>query len=772
MTDTAIAPSRPASGPPEPDRSADQRKSIREYAALAVLLIGTAVAYFWNLGSNGWANSFYAAAVQSGAKSWKAFFFGSSDWGNSITVDKTPASLWPMEISVRLFGMHSWSMLLPQVLLGMGSVALIWASLRRIAGPAAGLLGGLALAVTPVAALMFRFDNPDAALVFLMLTAVWAMTRALADGRWRWLVLCGLLVGFGFLAKQLQVMLVLPALALTYLIAGPPKLGVRLLQLLAAAVSLLAGAGWWVLIAQLWPADSRPYFGGSEHNSTMELALGYNGLNRLGVGNDGMPGMPGPPPGGGNHHFGFGSDAGLPRLFSESIGGQVAWLIPAALVLFVVGLVLRGRAPRTDAQRSAVLLWGIWALVTGLVFSFMRGIFHQYYTVALAPAVAGTVALGAVLAWRERDKLWVRIALAITTALTTATAVVFLSRVPAFVPWLHWVILAVGLVATVALFVPNPRRLAVGSALAATLATLAAPVAYSIDTIGTPHTGPIVLAGPQSGNGFPGGPPTGGPGNQGGTGNQDGPGGSGNPNEPSGSGGQGSVGNPGGPGAHNGQDVPGDPSGPGAYGDEGMPGGRVAPGGPVLPDGSSVPGDQPIPAAPGTDGGQGGLAGTAGPDASGGPAVPGGAGDAAPQPGDAGKAADRSGGPRRGWSGGPDKALVAMIRDSGAGYTWAAATIGSMSQADLQLDSGQSVMPIGGFGGGDPSPTLEQFEKYVAQGRIHYFVTDTDGPGGGGPGRNKDSTASKITQWVKDHYGSTVVGDKLVYDLTSPRIAG
>ncbi len=270
---------------PKPVSPAAHRAPARtgrwEYPALAALLIGTAVAYIWNLSANGWANSFYAAAVQAGSVSWKAFFFGSSDAANSITVDKTPLSLWPMELSVRVFGLHSWSMLLPQALMGVAAVALLWATVRRPFGPAAGLLAGLALAVTPVAALMFRFNNPDAALVLLMVAAAWAMTRAVADGRWRWLLLTGLFIGLGFLAKQLQVLLVVPALALTYLIAGPPRLGKRILQLFAAGAAMVAGAGWWVLVAQFWPASDRPYFGGSQNNSIIELTLGYNGLGRL-----------------------------------------------------------------------------------------------------------------------------------------------------------------------------------------------------------------------------------------------------------------------------------------------------------------------------------------------------------------------------------------------------------------------------------------------------------------------------------------------------------
>src|SRR5690606_31737189 len=206
-----------------PARKTGRSRAARwEYPALAVLLLATGLSYLYNLSANGWANSFYSAAVQAGSQSWKAFFFGSSDAANSITVDKPPASLWVMELSVRLFGLNSWSMLIPQVLLGLATVALLWATVRRSFGPAAGLITGLVVAVTPVFALMFRFNNPDALLVFLMVAAVWAMTRALEDGRWRWLVLTGTCIGFGFLAKQLQVMLVVPVLALVYLFAGPP----------------------------------------------------------------------------------------------------------------------------------------------------------------------------------------------------------------------------------------------------------------------------------------------------------------------------------------------------------------------------------------------------------------------------------------------------------------------------------------------------------------------------------------------------------------------
>lgn len=692
MTETAIAPGRPADGVATPGRGGT-RSLPWEYLGLAALLGGTAIAYLWNLSANGWANSFYAAAVQSGAKSWKAFFFGSSDWGNSITVDKTPASLWPMEISARLFGMNSWSMLIPQVVIAVAAVALLWSTLRRTFGPGAGLLGGLALAVTPVATLMFRYNNPDALLVLLMIAAVWAMTRALEDGRWRWLLLCGGFVGLGFLAKQLQVLLVVPALALTYLFAGPPRLGKRLLQLLAAGAAVVVGAGWWVLVAQLWPADSRPYFGGSKHNSIIELTLGYNGLQRLGVDSGG--GFGGPPgPGGRGHGPSFGSEAGITRLFSETVGGQIAWLIPAALILCVAAVVLCGNVSRTDTRRAALLLWGGWALVTALVFSFMKGIFHQYYTVALAPGIAGAAAIGAVVLWRQRDRLGVRVVLAAATALTTVTAVIVLDRTPDFVPWLRWIVGVAGAVATVALVIPQPRRTATWTAVLAVLVAIAAPVAYSIQTVASAHNGGIVLAGPKTSGGF------------------------------------GFGFGPGGPAGACG------PAGPDGCAPAGPSGGPAD-------DGSDSAGDNRSPAQPGRTSRPGDPAAD-GPDAT-----------------ERG-AADRPAGPGMGQR--TNQQLIDLLKNNGAGYTWAAAAISSMGAADLQLDSGYAVMPIGGFGGGDPSPTLDRFRADVAEGRIHYFV----GSERSGPGSGATSEASRIAQWVESTYAATDVGGTKVYDLTAP----
>src|SRR4051812_29305961 len=302
------------------------------------LLLATAVLYLWGLGASGWANSFYSAAAQAGSASWKAMFFGASDAAGSITVDKTPLSLWVMSLSVRIFGLSSWSILAPQALIGVGSVGLLYATVRRTSRSAvAGLIAGAVLALTPVAVLMFRFNNPDALLVLLLIGAVASTIRALESTRLkaeglsghpvRWLALGGALVGLAFLTKMLQAFLVLPALAAVYLLAAHTPIGRRLGHLLVAFASMILAAGWWIAIVELWPASSRPYIGGSQTNSILELTLGYNGFGRI-TGNEvGSVGGGGAGGGGGN----WGA-TGLLRLLGSDIGGQGGRPLPAAPV--------------------------------------------------------------------------------------------------------------------------------------------------------------------------------------------------------------------------------------------------------------------------------------------------------------------------------------------------------------------------------------------------------------------------------------------------------
>ncbi|MDQ1289865.1 MAG: hypothetical protein QG622_3431, partial [Actinomycetota bacterium] len=397
---TAADPTSPTSPtPPAGSRDqggrGDQGDPRWTRPALAALLGLTAVGYLWDLSASGWANAFYSAAVQAGTESWSAFFFGSSDAANSITVDKTPLSLWPMVVSARIFGLNSWSLLVPQALMGVASVAVLFATVRRWSGAVSGLVAGAVLAVTPVAVLMFRFNNPDAALVLLLLLGAYAVVRSVdaATGRavTGWIALAGVFVGLAFLAKMMQAFLVVPVFALVFLVAAAGPVAARLGRLLLAGLAMVVAGGWWVAVVELMPASARPYIGGSQNNSVLELMFGYNGLGRLTGDETGSVGG----------RSGWG-ETGWDRMINSEIGGQIGWLLPAALALFVIGLGRAGRAPRTDRARAAYLLWGGWLLVTGLTFSFMAGIFHAYYTVALAPAIGGLVGTGAVELWRDR----------------------------------------------------------------------------------------------------------------------------------------------------------------------------------------------------------------------------------------------------------------------------------------------------------------------------------------------------------------------------------
>ena len=308
---------------------------------LLALLLGTAVLYLWGLGASGWANTYYSAAVQAATKSWKAFFFGSFDASNAVTVDKSPLFLWPMALTARVFGVSSWSILVPEALEGVAAVGVLYLAVRRWFSAGSALLAGAVLALTPVAALMFRFNNPDAALVLLLVVGAYGMIRAVERGSTWWLVFAFSMVGCGFLAKMLQALLVLPAFGLVYLIAAPVSMWKRVWQLTAACAALLVSAGWWIAIVELWPASSRPYIGGSQHNSVLELIFGYNGFGRLTGNETGSVG-------GGGGQTGMWGPTGITRMFGAEFGTQISWLLPAALILLVAGIVWRGTRPRTD----------------------------------------------------------------------------------------------------------------------------------------------------------------------------------------------------------------------------------------------------------------------------------------------------------------------------------------------------------------------------------------------------------------------------------------
>ncbi|WP_041938747.1 MULTISPECIES: ArnT family glycosyltransferase [Frankia] len=754
--------------------------------ALIVLLVGTGVLYLWDLSASGWANAFYSAAVQAGSVSWKAFFYGSSDAGNSITVDKPPASLWVMALSARIFGLNSWSLLVPQALMGVGTVGLLYATVRRQLSAGAGLLAGAVLALTPVAALMFRFNNPDALLVLLLVAGAYATLRAVEQASTRWMVLAGVLVSFAFLTKLLQALVVVPIFALVYLACAPTSFWRRVRQTLAGGLGLLIPAGLFIAIVELVPDSSRPYIGGSQHNSLLELTLGYNGLGRLtgnetgsvggggaggrrgfgllqngaaaalpgggtgagtgtgtgtgaggaaGLANGAAGGMPFPGGGGpgGGRGGGMWGSTGWTRMFGSEVGGQISWLLPAALILLVAGLWITRRAPRTDRLRAAFALWGGWLLVTGIIFSQMKGIFHAYYTVALAPAVGALVGMGAVLLWRHRRHPAAALAGAATIAATTAWSWTLLHRTADWHPWIRYAVLVAGIIATLGFLatVRLPRRASIGVAAVALVAGLLGPGAYAVATAGTPHTGSIPSAGPAgAGFGGPGGFMRRLNGQPGGTGrNQAGgafPGGGQTGTFPGG--GQGTF-----PG---GGQTGGFPGG----GQGGFPGGGQTGGFPGFPGG--------------TTGGAGGTTG-------------GGTGNGAT--GSPGTTQGRGG--MRGGMGGlldaakPSDAIVKLFKQNADSYTWVAAAVGSNSAAGYQLATREPVMPIGGFNGSDPSPTLAQFKKYVTEGKIHYFI----GGGGFGQANGGSNSSQEIAAWITENFTEKTVGGVTLYDLTAPK---
>ena len=478
---------------------------------LLALLAGTAVLYLWGLGSSGWANNYYAAAAQAGTQDWTAWLFGSLDSGNAITVDKPPAALWVMALSGRLFGFSAFTMLLPQALMGVGAVALLYATVRRTSGPAAGLIAGAALALTPVAALMFRYNNPDALLVLLLVAAAYCMVRATETASTRWIALAGCAVGFAFLTKMLQAFLVVPGFALAFLVAAPVGLWKRIGKLLIAAAALIVSAGWYVALVSLWPADSRPYIGGSTDNSLLQLALGYNGIDRVVGGQGGSGGgRPGGGPGGAGNLF-FGGDPGIGRLFGLSMGTEASWLLPAALIGLAAGLWFTRRTARTGHLRAGLLLWGGWLLVTGAVFSFMDGTVHPYYTVALAPAIAALVGISVRELWRGKEFLTPRIALATMAATTGVWAFILLDRTPDWLPALRWIVLA-GSVVAAAVLVVGAHRLGRATAVLAVGAIVfggGATAVYTIETAANAHSGPMTMSGPGRDGGFGGRGPDG-----------------------------------------------------------------------------------------------------------------------------------------------------------------------------------------------------------------------------------------------------------------------
>lgn len=501
--------------------NADEATWVRP--ALAGVLALAAVLYIWNLTVSGYANTYYSAAALSASQSWSAWFFGSFDAANFITVDKPPLSTMVMGLSVRLFGLSSLSILLPEALAGVATVGVLFVAVKRSFGPAAATIAAVVMALTPAAVLIFRFNNPDALLTLLLVASAWALLRSLENGSYRWMAFAASLIGLAFLTKYLQAYLVLPGYALVFGFSANTSLRRRLIGLAVALATVLVTSGWWVAIVQLLPAGSKPFIGGSTTGSPLDLIFGYDGLGRI-FGASGPGGA-----GGGAGGGGFSGDVGLLRLFNDQMFGQIAWLIPLAIVCLIVGLFRRRWAHRTDRALAGCLLWGSWFVVTAVVFSYMSGIIHSYYAVALAPAIAALVGAGLVDLWGVRLRIWLGgIAVGIVCLGSAWFGATLLDRTPGFVPGLGPVAIALAALALLVLVgmslpalaeMAVVKKIALAAAGVGVFATLLAPAAYAIDTTGIaygggdPHPGPgttTTLAGAPGGGVLPGGSLTGG----------------------------------------------------------------------------------------------------------------------------------------------------------------------------------------------------------------------------------------------------------------------
>ena len=463
------------------------RQEWLELGMLAGIAILSAVLYLSALSRNGMGNSYYAAAVKSATISWKAFLFGSLDPGSFITVDKPPFAFWIQAISCRLFGFSSWSMLLPQALAGIASVLILYRIVGRWMGRNAATLAGLAMALTPVAVVIFRLNNPDALLTFLLVSSAWAMWSALERGSTWKLLVAGGLVGLAFTTKMLEAFIVLPAFAIVYLWFAKRSLPRRLLQIVAAGLAVVAGGSWWVLVVALWPSASRPFIGGSSDNSALGLTL-----SRTGGYFDSLPSP------------NFAGSSGWLRMFNEQLGGQISWLLPLALFGLAAGFWVYRSRPRSDLHRAGFILWGLWTLLFVAVFSNAGGVLHPYYTVVLAPSISALVGGGSVALWHlSTSRRWLAWLLPAGIGGSAAWSAFLLGRDSGYAPGLAVAILVVGVLAAVGLGlvlarVVRGRMVRYGLVAAAVACLLAGPFAYAASTISRTVTGPFAAAGPAS----------------------------------------------------------------------------------------------------------------------------------------------------------------------------------------------------------------------------------------------------------------------------------
>ena len=458
---------------------------------------------FFRLGQNQFAdittavNSYYAAAVKSMLMSWHNFFFAAFDPQGFLAIDKPPLGFWVQAVSVRIFGFSAWSLLLPEALAGIGAVVVLYILVQRNFGTNTALIAALALALTPISVITSRNNTIDSLLILTLLLAAWALSRAIETGRLSLLLLSAVLVGLGFNIKMLEAYLVLPAFALAYLLSAPQRLRIRFLHLVLAGILLLIVSFSWITIVDLIPAAQRPYVSSTQHDSELELALGYNGLSRvLGIGNDNTPtgsATKGTTPALNATSllviFGL-ANTGRPgplRLIGPQLGGQISWLLLFAI--FALIAVWRWKWPRQPwtSYQQGMLLWSTWFITLLLFFSF--ALFdHPYYMVTFSPAICALVGIGSVAMYRaySTQSGWRSWLLPIVLLATAVVQGVILTAFPKWNQLLAPVIiglsLLVALLLVIARLAPRFPRIALARPFvtAGLLVLLIAPTIWSV----------------------------------------------------------------------------------------------------------------------------------------------------------------------------------------------------------------------------------------------------------------------------------------------------
>ncbi|MER6422373.1 glycosyltransferase family 39 protein [Streptomyces sp. NPDC001137] len=693
--------------PPAPPAVPPDRAPRWSLPALIAILVLAAVLYAWNLSGSSM-NTFYSGAVWAGTQSWKAWFFGSLDPGNFLTVDKPPFALMVMGLSCRVLGFGTWQMMAPMIAVALATIWILHAHVKRVWGHGAAAVAALVLALTPITVAINRDNNPDTLLVFLMVAGAALAFRATRDEKLLPLLGSAACFGLAFNTKLLAGWIALPAVFALYLHASKAPWVKRMVNLLLAAVVLAVSSFWWALAVSLVPAADRPYIGGSTDGSAWDLIMGYDGLGRVFGGEGNGAGRGG---GGG----GFSGSAGLGRMFNDILGGQISWLLPFSAIALIGGLVLCGRAPRTDLRRMALVLWGGWTLLHYVIFATAQGTMHPYYTTALAPGIAALCGGGGAMlldAFR-RDRRWVWV-LPVAFGVTGVWAIVLLRRASGWNTWLWPTIGVLTVAGIVGMLVSLPRsrprpsggtpigsraRLLTASLAAAVVAALAGPTAYAASpafgSSGGMMGGTNPTAGPSTGGGFGGGPS----GNRGGF--------------------------PGG-----GTEAGGRTEGTGGFPGGGQQGqnGELPGGGGMMPGGGNgeLPGGAP----------------------QGGGRTPGGNGETGGTSGQGGFArGGMGGGP--GGMGGADSELISYLKEHQDGATWLLAVSNSQSAAQIELSAREPVISMWGFTGSDNAMTVARLKELVKKGELHYIQIGSAGMGGGPGGGSNLST--EVSNWVQQH---------------------